>query len=82
MQARLWGRRFSSSWIRNRAKRGSADPYVEATHLPRLLTTAGAIELEYDAYCIDPAADEAESSCRQARHSCALERVATFASFR
>jgi len=24
----------------------SADPYVEATHLPRLLTTAGAVELE------------------------------------
>jgi len=41
----------------------SADPYVEATHLPPLLTTADAVELEYDAYCIDPATDEAESWC-------------------
>ena len=41
----------------------STDPYIEATHLPRLLTTAGAVDLEYDAYCIDPALDEAESSC-------------------
>jgi hypothetical protein len=39
----------------------SADPYLEATHLPPLLTTAGAVELEYDAYCIDPATDAVES---------------------
>ena len=41
----------------------SADPYIEATHMPQLLTTAGAVELEYEAYCIDPASDEVESSC-------------------
>lgn len=44
----------------------SADRYVEATHLPPLLTTAGAVELEFDAYCIDPATDEAASSCEVA----------------
>jgi hypothetical protein len=41
----------------------STGPYVEATHLPLLLTTAGAVELRYDAYCIDPASDEAVPSC-------------------
>ncbi|HEU0245982.1 MAG TPA: hypothetical protein VFR38_02765 [Gaiellaceae bacterium] len=46
-----------------RSTADSDDPYVEAAHLPQLLTTAGAVELEYDAYCVDPATDEAESSC-------------------
>ncbi len=38
--------------------------YVEATHLPPLLTTVTDVAaLEYDAYCIDPEADETEATC-------------------
>jgi hypothetical protein len=46
-----------------RSAADSVDPYVEATHLPQFLITGGPVELEYDAYCADPATDEAESSC-------------------
>lgn len=42
---------------------GSNDAYIEATHLPPLLTTAGAVVLDYDAYCVDPTVEEAETSC-------------------
>jgi hypothetical protein len=41
-----------------------ARTYVEATHLPPLLTTGeDDVLLEYDAYCIDPEVDVGEPSC-------------------
>lgn len=48
------------------AQRGadSTGPFVEATHLPPLLTTEGElVDLSYDAYCIDSEVEEAENSC-------------------
>jgi hypothetical protein len=42
---------------------GSKTTFIEATHVPPLLTTPGALLLEYDAYCIDPAMEEAAASC-------------------
>ena len=42
----------------------STGPFVEATHVPPLLTSDGElVDLRYDAYCIDPEADESELSC-------------------
>lgn len=48
------------------AQRGadSTGPFVEATHLPPLLTAEGElVDLSYDTYCIDSASEEAEGSC-------------------
>ncbi len=42
----------------------SASVFVEATHVPPLLTEEGErAELGYDAYCIDPEAEPADLSC-------------------
>jgi hypothetical protein len=48
------------------AQRGadSTGPFVEATHLPPLLTAEGElVDLSYDTYCIDSQSEEAEGSC-------------------
>jgi hypothetical protein len=48
------------------AQRGadSNGPFVEATHLPPLLTAEGEpVDLSYDTYCIDSQSEEAEGSC-------------------
>lgn len=48
------------------AQRGadSTGPFVEATHVPPLLTAEGElVDLSYDTYCIDPESEEAEGSC-------------------
>ena len=47
------------------ATRGdTAEVVIEATHVPPLLTAAGEqTELRYDAYCIDPEADETDPPC-------------------
>jgi hypothetical protein len=48
------------------AQRGadSTGPFVEATHLPPLLTAEGElVDLSYDTYCIDSESEEAEGSC-------------------
>ena len=52
------------------AQRGadSTGPFVEATHLPPLLTTEGElVDLSYDAYCIDSEVEEAEEFVRSYR---------------
>ena len=42
----------------------STGPLLEATHVPPLLTAGGeSVDLTYDAYCIDPEAEETESPC-------------------
>jgi hypothetical protein len=48
------------------AQRGadSTGPFIEATHLPPLLTAEGElVDLSYDTYCIDSESEEAEGSC-------------------
>jgi len=42
----------------------SASVFVDATHVPPLLTAEGErAELQYDAYCVDPEAEPADVSC-------------------
>lgn len=42
---------------------GPAEPWIEATHLPPLLTAGEAIELRYDVYCSAQSEEEVDEPC-------------------